>query len=476
MRITRARIDQGIAYLKDNKKPKPDWLPVGAELKAGHIYVAKQEVVPYEDRNIYIGDMYKDPKQTGGRDSLYEKVKERYYGISRRDVAAYLANNETHQLHQPLPKRQTARRIIVKGPDRVAQIDLVDLNELKGHNAAKRYMLTYVDLFSKWGAARPITTKTAANVQAALLDILPSTNVSTIQSDNGKEFGPSLSKTLAGMDIKLIHSSPYKPTTQGAIERYNGTLKRTLYRLMDVNSTKKWTELLQDVVGNYNNTTHSVTGWKPAELKEAKLTDDEIEVIQAKMRGPPAADEKVFAVGDTVRLALTIHASERKKGTFRKGYKQNWTSDVFEVTHVSQPEQENDRPQYQVKNLTTNRAWNKKLWGYQMQQIDTEKLVKRPAKPPTAKRPDNVEPAEQPEEKKEKRERKAPAPGMQRAAKVLKQASDEYVVKRIIKEAKQGNRKLYLVEWKDYPNEKDYTWEPASNLAGNVTYLAWKEK
>jgi transposase InsO family protein len=359
VKITQDRILQATAYLQGQRPTRPDWLPANTVLRNGKLYTGKAEIVPWEDRNIYIAEFYNSPLTTGGRDRVYPRLRQKYYGISRQSVSTWLENNETHQLHQPLPKRQTTRRIVVKGPDRVAQIDLVDLKDLKGFNGQKRYMLTYVDLFSKWIAARAITTKTAAKVQEALLDILRDTNISTLQSDNGAEFGPSLEKKLSSMDIKLIHSSPYKPTTQGAIERVNGMLKRTLYRLMDANDTKKWTEMLQDVVTNHNTSVHSVTGWKPADLQKAELTEDEIEAIQKKMRGPaPTVDEKGadFKKGDTVRLALTVHAHERKKGAFRKGYKVNWSTDLFEITSVSEPEAENAQPQYMVKNLTTNRS------------------------------------------------------------------------------------------------------------------------
>jgi hypothetical protein len=173
---------------------------------------------------------------------------------------------------------------------------------------------------------------------------------------------------------------------------------------------------------------------------------------------------------------------ERKKGAFRKGYKVNWSTDLFEITSVSEPEAENAQPQYMVKNLTTNRSWSKKLWGYQMQRVDKDALVKRP----TPQRPaldedeagpdhnDAPPPPALPVEEKKRmpRERKAPAQGLQRAARHIETkqplAADEFEVKRIVKQSKVGNRYQYLVEWTGYPDAKDYTWEPTKNLAKNV--------
>src|SRR6185312_8061272 len=99
------------------------------------------------------------------------------------------------------------------------------------------------------------------------------------------EFGKSIAAMLLGMDIKLVHSEAYKPSTQGAIERFNGTLKRTLFKLMAEHSMQKWTALLQEWVAGYNNSTHSTTGWKPNELHKAKLTPEQQTESQAERQG-----------------------------------------------------------------------------------------------------------------------------------------------------------------------------------------------
>src|SRR6185312_2909714 len=312
MRFYKKRIAEIIEYLDGKLNTKPIGIDIDqAEVKDGVLYYKGKEVVPYEDRTEFIGKMYKDPGNTGGRDRLFEHIYEKYAGISRRDVADYLANSETHQLHQPLPKRITSRPITVSAPNRYAQVDLMDLEELQGYNNHKRYVLTFVDIYSKWAAARALTNKTGPAVEAALLDILPDTNVSTIQTDNGAEFGPSLKRALADIDIKLIHSSSYNPRANGIVERFNGYLKRTLFRLMDANRTKKWIDILPTVIDNYNNTTHRITGWKPIELKDEKLTPQEAETISTRMLSITPTESDSFEKGDVVRLALTVEPEER---------------------------------------------------------------------------------------------------------------------------------------------------------------------
>ena len=243
---------------------------------------------------------------------------------------------------------------------------------VKGWNKQQRYILTFVDLFSKFAAARALPSKTAKAVQNALGDILKINTVTLIQADNGGEFAKSTEEYLKGKGIKMIHSAPYNPRTQGAIERLNKTVKSTLYRMMHVAGSADWVSILQDIISNYTNTTHATTQWKPAELKEAKLTDAEMEAVTTRLRGrdPHVNDaEPVFEVGDKVRLAVTVSASERKN-TFRKQIKQNWTTAVYEITNISAPEKLNVQPQYLLRNLDTGRTSKHKYWGYQMQKVD----------------------------------------------------------------------------------------------------------
>jgi hypothetical protein len=159
MKFTEERIQQYKDWLAGNRPKLPDGMPDHIELKAGKLWAGKYEIVPWESRNAVVKLMYEDPRQTGGRDRLYEHIAEKYLGISRRCVAAFLQNNVTHQVHQPLPRRRVTRPIIISAPNSVAQIHLIDMQSLSGWNHAKRYILTWVDLFTKFANARALPTK-----------------------------------------------------------------------------------------------------------------------------------------------------------------------------------------------------------------------------------------------------------------------------------------------------------------------------
>jgi len=299
----------------------------------------------------------------GGRDRLYNHIRQQHPDISRREVARALKEDPITQIHQPLNKRVTTRPIIVADRAKMAQIDLVDFQKLAGKNEGHRYLLVFVDLLSKFAAARPIKNKTQANVVAALEDILDSVPASwrpkTIQADNGSEFAKQMEKALAARQIKLIHSQAYNPRSQGAVERLNKTIKTALFNLMARHQSYKWIDFIEPLVENINGSKHESTGHTPLELMEKPLQPETIAAIHQRMeRRRPKQKHRSYAVNDYVRVALVTESAIRKQ-TFRKKIMNNFSNDVFQIYAVSAPEAAGAQPQYLLTNLTTQRKSRK---------------------------------------------------------------------------------------------------------------------
>ena len=114
--------------------------------------------------------------------------------------------------------------------------------------------------------------KTISEDDKQTLNEMDEINVRVIQSDNGSEFKNFLfSETFKGQDdgqgferIKQIFSHPYKPTTQGNVERNIGSLKRKIYRFFYIHQTKSWLEMAKKYQENYNASPHrSLHGMSP---------------------------------------------------------------------------------------------------------------------------------------------------------------------------------------------------------------------
>jgi len=222
-------------------------------------------------------------------------------------------------------------------------------------------------------AARALPNKSQETVVAAMKDILESlpehNRPSVVQADNGSEFQTKMEAMLQTYGIKLIHSQAYNPSSQAMVERANRTLKSAIFEYFTRSGTKRWIDVLQSFIDNFNNSIHGSTKEVPAELMEEKeLPREKIAKIRQRLinRVQVPTNNKIFNVGDFVRVALTSEASVRKQ-TFRKKIAQNWSDTVYQIYSVSQPETQGTQEQYLLKNLTTNRKSKKKYWSYQLQ-------------------------------------------------------------------------------------------------------------
>jgi transposase InsO family protein len=145
------------------------------------------------------------------------------------------------------------------------------MQKYSGLNNNFNWVLTYVDLFSKFAQARPLKTKHVKNVMAAMDDIFKEVPASyrprTIQADNGSDFKTQFEKHMKNKyNIRVIHSQAYNPSSQGAVERFNKTIKSMIYQFMTRFDSQRWIDLLPSLVANYNSTVHSSTRQRPIDI------------------------------------------------------------------------------------------------------------------------------------------------------------------------------------------------------------------
>ena len=103
-------------------------------------------------------------------------------------------------------------------------------------------------------------------------------------------------------------------------------MKEKMWKYFTANSTSVYTNVLPDLVREYNNTRHSSIKMTPvrASKKENKLL---------VWRNPYPEHLRVhdlnpkFSVGDNVRIS-------KKKKTFKKGYTTRWTEEIFTIVEV----------------------------------------------------------------------------------------------------------------------------------------------
>lgn len=178
---------------------------------------------------------------------------------------------------------------------------------------------------------------------------------------------------------KVVHSAAYKPSTQGAVERFNSTLKTLLFSQMAKFGSKRWVDILQPSVDNHNNTKHAVAKHTPVQiLKNPELRSEVAQNIRdtaAARQAPTDSKEKELSVGDSVRVALSTRAMVRKNGLFAKSAgKQHWSDRIYTISSISRPQQVFQRKQYTLR--YKSRTFAKRYYASQLMRIDPERLIK----------------------------------------------------------------------------------------------------
>ena len=87
------------------------------------------------------------------------------------------------------------------------------------------------------------------------------------QFDDGKEFyNVGVKSLIEKHDIKYFSTNSVKKPA--VVERFNRTLKISMWKYFYSNGTYKWVDVLDQLVYNYNNTKHSTILMKPKDVKK----------------------------------------------------------------------------------------------------------------------------------------------------------------------------------------------------------------
>ena len=185
---------------------------------------------------------------------------------------------------QKTAKRTHSRAPMVSPPphitrpfDKVA-IDVV--GPLPMTKSKNRYILTYIDLGSRYPDTVPLSTTTADVIAKALLNIMSRLSVPLeILSDRGSNFLSSVMKeTFKFLGILQSKTAPYRPQSNGAIERFHHTLMKMVRK--SAADHRDWDEHLQYLLFACREAPCSSTGFSPFELLFGREVHGPLDILR----------------------------------------------------------------------------------------------------------------------------------------------------------------------------------------------------
>ena len=133
----------------------------------------------------------------------------------------------------------------------------MDLQSLSRWNRGYKYLLTCIDILSKYAWVVPLKTKTGPELVKAFTKIFQQgCKPDKLQTDAGTEFKNKTFQTFLKQH-HVHHFVTYNETKAQVVERFNRTLKQIMWRMFTSSSSYHYLDRLNDLVSdNYNQTFH----------------------------------------------------------------------------------------------------------------------------------------------------------------------------------------------------------------------------
>ena len=195
--------------------------------------------------------------------------------MSKKYIKSWLAKQALWQVHIPPPKEIHHPHYDVAKPNEQHQFDLLYMpfNIFEGNTY--KYILTSIDVVSRYKVARSLRTKRSSQVAFALEAVYKKGGVfkdpTTFQCDNGSELKNEVTKLLEKYNAEIrIATTKYKHIHTAFVEAFNKELEKLLLKPMyaqELQCPEKvstiWIKHLNKIVNKMNNTVSSMIGMRP---------------------------------------------------------------------------------------------------------------------------------------------------------------------------------------------------------------------
>ena len=282
-------------------------------------------IIEQELRDIY----YNPSAGYQSAERLYQKVKETGLKVSRATVKDWLKTQDTYTRYKPIVRKHKFQRTFVKDLGDQVQMDLVDMGKYKDQNKGYHWILTAVEILSRFAFTISVYRKTTKYMTEAVRELLKEFNgrfgryPKTAQFDDGKEFyNVGVKELLKSYDVSYFSTNSSRKAA--IVERYNRTLKTSMWKYFYANGSYKWIDILNELTSNYNQTKHSSILIKPADVNESNKDDVWIMLFGYGLGEYP---KPKFSLKETVRIS-------KYKNIFEKGYEANFTEEIFKISKV----------------------------------------------------------------------------------------------------------------------------------------------
>jgi len=323
---------------------------------------------PKDDYDDYkkIDELYYDPVTGYKSITKFWPEVHKQTKLTFKETEEWLKNQTPYQLTKETKRPSEWSSIVANYPGHNYQMDIIIYNRFKIHNY--EYILTVVDVFSRYAAAVPLTnmrmetlisaTKTAfktfvqasAKIEEVSVDGFP-TILNCDNQFNKKTFIEFLEQNHTNPIFSDAHE--VISTKNAIVERFNKTLALMLQKCrIGINEQERrrggfpWYSYLPQIISNYNNTIHRTMREKPYNL--INRNSDSHQIIH---------EVETKDIGEGLRPVVRLR---EKKNIFDKGDKVKYSLDKYMIIakHGNK---------YEMKNVNTDEISTRNYKPYELQ-------------------------------------------------------------------------------------------------------------
>ena len=176
-----------------------------------------------------------------------------------------------------------------------------------------KYILCIGDYFTKWVEAIPLPDQEAKTVAEALISTICRIGIPRqIHTDQGRNFqSPLFSELCEMLDIDKTRTTPYRPQSDGMIERFNRTLAAMLRNFVS-QEQKDWDIQLPYVMMAYRSAVHNSTGYSPNQMMLGREVNLPLDLVIGRHSDEENPDEYVQRQRQTLQEVHTLARANLK--------------------------------------------------------------------------------------------------------------------------------------------------------------------
>lgn len=280
-------------------------------------------------KESFIEDAYIETN-FGGIEKIYTYLKKNYHDIkiTKQEVKKYLDAQEQEQILKTQKPPKALGHIVASFPGELVQMDIFDFSKYASDNNNFKYMMAFVDVFSRFAFVFSMKTKNINDTTAALEKFIEILHPTIIMSDNDSSFlGEKFQDFLDEQNIILEPNVKGDHFALGIIDNFAKRIRDFFSKINLKYKINKynWVDNISQFIIKYNQSPHmALDGLSPFEALE-KSNYAKIYEINAR-KGLKNKTVSDLEPGDKVRIKIA--------GMFSKGSEPQYSDKVYTVETV----------------------------------------------------------------------------------------------------------------------------------------------